>query len=718
MALRTGNGYFLLSSLSLLVIQSATAATPSTSGSSVAEEKNEMVVTATRSETSLWNSPATIQVINSEQLEKSTRSSLADELQDIPGVEVTDNALAGRKQIRIRGEASSRVLILIDGQEVTYQRAGQNFGPGILIDDSSLERIEVVKGPYSVLYGSQAIGGVVNFITRKGGDSPIGGTVKAVYDSATKGWRESANLQGSLGNFDYRVNGSYADHGDRDTPDGRLPDTGFENNSQGVWLGYTLDKHKFGLSLDRYKLSTQTYLDDDSYEEFSVAIPKLEREKVGLFYDFAVDGEYLKSIHLDGYTQKLERDFKNKVKVVTPSGSPMIGNLSVANQTRTEDEQKTYGMTLQSNFSLSENNSLVLGAQFQQDKVTQESVGKTESSSSRGFPAAVNYTKNTQANSKSEQTNWSIFGQDEWKLSDNWTWTLGARQYWLESELKSGNESASHSISGNSFTTLDSRSVSDSAFVTSTSLRYSGFENTELRMAFAQGYVFPTVAQLFMDTSAGGGMTYGNQNLDAEHSNNFEIGARYNGNMWYVDGAVYYSEAKDYIASIACSGQSICKGNSSSARADYYYYDNVDRAKIYGMELSAEYNGWSVAPYASGNILRRQFIGQDMKTWDTGEPSVTGRFGVKYQLPLSALDLTSDLYIRAASKATDNTGTTTQKYPGWATLNLAFNSEFGPENQYQVNLELNNLTDKRYQTAHESIPAAGINAAVGLTWTF
>lgn len=65
------------------------------------------------------------------------------------------------------GEASSRVLILIDGQEVTYQRAGDNYGVGLLIDESALERVEVVKGPYSVLYGSQAIGGIVNFITKR-----------------------------------------------------------------------------------------------------------------------------------------------------------------------------------------------------------------------------------------------------------------------------------------------------------------------------------------------------------------------------------------------------------------------------------------------------------------------------------------------------------------------------------------------------------------------
>lgn len=120
--------------------------------------------------------------------------------------------------------------------------------------------------------------------------------MKAVYNSATAGWEESAAAWGSIGQFDYRINGSYSDQGNRDTPDGRLQNTNFRNNSQGVWLGYNLDRHKFGLSLDRYKTSTQTWFDDPDgqYEDFSVRIPKLEREKIGAFYDFDVGGDYLK----------------------------------------------------------------------------------------------------------------------------------------------------------------------------------------------------------------------------------------------------------------------------------------------------------------------------------------------------------------------------------------------------------------------------------------
>ena len=692
-------GSFVLSALALCVSSAASAATSSETPHKTSKEET-LVVTANRSESSLWNSPATIQVIDHQTLQNSTSTSIADDLQDIPGVEITDNALAGRKQIRIRGEASSRVLILIDGQEVTYQRAGQNYGAGLLIDESALERIEVVKGPYSVLYGSQAIGGVVNFITKKGGDKPLAGTVKAVYNSATAGWEESAAAWGSIGQFDYRINGSYSDQGDRDTPDGRLPNTNFRNNSQGIWLGYNLDNQHFGLSLDRYKLSTQTYYEDPDgeYDAFSVKLPKLEREKVGLFYDVDVDGDYLKKIHLDAYEQTIARQFENEVLTS-----------AIHNQTKTNDKQYTQGVTLQSNFSLPANNELVVGTQYQRDRVSQTTNGSTT-------PQSMPMEIRTRAYNESEQSNTSLFAQNDWHFADNWTWTLGARQYWLSSKLTRGDsDTTMNGVTKD--TSIGAQSTSDNALVSATSLRYSGFDNIELRAAFAQGYVFPTLTQLFSQTAAGGGTTYGNANLEAEHSNNYELGARYNGNLWLVDGAVYYSQAKDYIATVACSGQAICNGATNSSRSSYYY-DNIDRAKTWGMELSAEYNGWVVSPYVSGNLIHREYETPAEKTTNTGEPAINGRVGVKHTLMLNAANVTSDLFIRAASSAKDDTGTEETRTPGWATLNLAVNTEFGANDQYQVNLALNNLTDKRYRTAHESIPAAGFNAALGFAWNF
>ncbi len=133
---------YILSTLSLCISGIVSTATATSSETKISNEET-LVVTTNRSASNLWESPATIQVIDQQTLQNSTNASIADNLQDIPGVEITDNSLAGRKQIRIRGEASSRVLILIDGQEVTYQRAGDNYGVGLKWSTKTGHRVRV-----------------------------------------------------------------------------------------------------------------------------------------------------------------------------------------------------------------------------------------------------------------------------------------------------------------------------------------------------------------------------------------------------------------------------------------------------------------------------------------------------------------------------------------------------------------------------------------------
>lgn len=93
---------YILSTLSLCISGIVSTATATSSETKISNEKT-LVVTTNRSASNLWESPATIQVIDQQTLQNSTNASIADNLQDIPGVEITDNSLAGRKQIRIRG---------------------------------------------------------------------------------------------------------------------------------------------------------------------------------------------------------------------------------------------------------------------------------------------------------------------------------------------------------------------------------------------------------------------------------------------------------------------------------------------------------------------------------------------------------------------------------------------------------------------------------------
>ncbi|NUF27254.1 TonB-dependent receptor [Gilliamella sp. ESL0254] len=676
-----------------------------------------IIVTADRNEKSIWDSAVSVNAINRDDIEKQNGDSVAEVLRDIPGVEITDNSLAGRKQIMIRGEAPSRILMLIDGQEVTYHRSGHGSGAGVLIDMESVERIEVIKGPHSVLYGSQAIGGVVNFITRKGSKNGalLNGDVKVVYNQSTNGFTEMGTVNGTMDQiFDYRISGTHAQNNDRKAYQGKLHNTDFGNDSLSSWFGVNLDKHKFGLALDHYRLDTKTYFDKDnnapSIKEFWVKLPKLQREKIGLFYDYNIDSNVLKKLHYDAYAQKMNREFRNHV-VVSPR--PMI---KVNTNTATNDEQKTYGMTFQSDFIPHKNMKLITGAQYQQDNVDQNSHNSLVSK----MPSPrASYTQHKYLANKWQQTSVSLFGQNDWAITDDISWNIGARQYWVESKLKNGTTSLNKiPVIGRPSTTytIDGKKKDrDNNFVVSSGLTYSGIENTQLRASFAQGYVYPTLSHLYAVTSASTQTLYGNSNLKPEKSNNYEIGLRYNNNTWLVDSAIYYSAAKNYITEMSCNGSAICDGASG---ANFNYYNNANKANTHGLEFSIEYLDLAFIPYVKGNYLRRQIKTERYTTYDSGNPRFMGNAGIKHTAYLDWFDIDSDLFMRFSTKATRRSDSSVYRYSGWSTLNLSTTTSFGTNRQYRIGLDINNILNKNYTTAYETIPAAKFHALLSASMKF
>ena len=133
-------------------------------------ELDSMVVTASRVETAKVDTPANVSVVTAEKIESRHYQNVAEALKDVPGASVIDNGVGvEEKKIVLNGDA--RVLILVDGKRVSYDMgvaSGRaNYDLNQLPDVSTIERIEVVKGHGGALYGSDAVGGVVNIITKK-----------------------------------------------------------------------------------------------------------------------------------------------------------------------------------------------------------------------------------------------------------------------------------------------------------------------------------------------------------------------------------------------------------------------------------------------------------------------------------------------------------------------------------------------------------------------
>jgi len=143
------------------------------------DEKNwdgdEIIVSASRYEQPISNIGTSLTVISEQEIEKFQTVFVQDILQSVPGVSLNQNGpFGGSSSIRIRGNSSDQTVILIDGVQVNdVSSPGGSFNFANL-EPSAIERVEVLRGPQSILYGSDAIGGVINVLT-KSGEEGLGG---------------------------------------------------------------------------------------------------------------------------------------------------------------------------------------------------------------------------------------------------------------------------------------------------------------------------------------------------------------------------------------------------------------------------------------------------------------------------------------------------------------------------------------------------------------
>jgi vitamin B12 transporter len=159
-----------------------------------------VVVTATRTEVPLNQLTTSLTVITADDIRERQADLVLDVLRDVPGVDVVQTGSMGNAtSVFIRGSESNQVLVMIDGVEVNSTTTGAYDFANLTTEN--VERIEVLRGAGGTLYGSQAIGGVINIFTKKGqGPLEVGLTAQG-----GNGWtnRQVATLRGGLGNLGY-----------------------------------------------------------------------------------------------------------------------------------------------------------------------------------------------------------------------------------------------------------------------------------------------------------------------------------------------------------------------------------------------------------------------------------------------------------------------------------------------------------------------------------
>lgn len=207
-------------------------------------EREEIVVTATRSELLVADVPVPVIVVDAEEISRSTASTTADLLRGLGAISVADfygDGSATRISIRGFGDtAANNVLILVDGRRLNNTDLG---APNInVVPLSSVERIEIIQDSSAVLYGDQAVGGVVNIITKQGYD---GASINVGFGSnGTRKLSVDGALNNSAGLF---ASAAYAD----EESDGYRDNSAFDYRSGSATIGAYLGNHEISVNAIR-----------------------------------------------------------------------------------------------------------------------------------------------------------------------------------------------------------------------------------------------------------------------------------------------------------------------------------------------------------------------------------------------------------------------------------------------------------------------------------
>lgn len=351
------------------------------------ENTEETVITPTRTEQPVKNIGSSVSVITRKDIENSKAPLLLDVLRQVPGLEVTrTQGIGGTTSLFIRGASAAQTLVFVDGVQMNSPTSGVfNFAN---LTTDNIERVEILRGPQSTLYGSEAIGGVVNIITKKGtGDNKvILGTEYGMHDT----YRETVNVSGGKERFDYSVGGSYLKtHGISAASSGNEED-GYENFTGSSRLGWNF------MGDGRVDTTIRGTHSDFEYDAFEYGIGPID------------DPDRRQTTDEVLFSTKINKTFFN---IWTPSFLVSVNDSELKGFDPTDESgefripTRVWRAEHQSDFSLLDFDTVTLGYEY--EVLEGESEGKFD-----------------------KQTYWNnaVFLQNQVELFESLNWTVGLRR--------------------------------------------------------------------------------------------------------------------------------------------------------------------------------------------------------------------------------------------------------------------------------------------------
>ena len=463
-------------------------------GSAMAEDagySDTLIVSASGTEHTRMTAPAFTTVIDAQALSDNPSQSVADLIGRSAGVSNTQDS-TGRDEIRVRGMSGSYTLVLVDGRRVSSSNAlwrGGDFDFSS-IPRSSIERIEIVRGPMSSLYGADAMGGVINIITKKGGGE-WQTTLDASYEMVTSG-EEGSELRTNLSTAGAVTDDVYL----RFSAEAYNRDAWFEDKADTVPTQEEKEARNIsaGVSWD---------LDEQQTLDFDLGINRDDRPYAEYSANSFRDQSIERNTFAVAHTGRWDWG-SSYLSLNRESGEIDDYNSRYTDPKQRHLEEENFKLEGSANLQVGRNQ-ITLGAEYQNQLVTdKDSFSKT-------------------GESEADQT--AVFVEDQISLTRQLTLTLGGRY-------------DHHDVYGGEFTPR--------GFVV-----YQLNDGLSLKGGVSKAYKAPAPYQRveeYQIVSCGGGcFITGNDDIKPETSLNYELGVEVQQKRFHLSAVAFRSEVEDMI---------------------------------------------------------------------------------------------------------------------------------------------------------------------------
>lgn len=645
--------------------------------------QDEVVVTARGRETRLKDVPGSVGVIFEGFIEQENPLSIPDAADAIPGIEKgSDMPWASR--VNIRGLSRDQVVFLVDGNRVSTATAlAAQFGT---VAPQDIERVEILKGPISVLYGTGSIGGVVNAITRSGQFSAqpnwnIG--LESSYETMSSGVSTYGRVGYNSERFYVLFSQSYRDFDSYEAGDGvEIPNSQFEDYQSSIGLGFRLNDHHQFEAKYQYMEAKNVGLPGAGGtfpNPATVTYPKTGREMLDLSWTFTPSHAVWQQSKLTFFYQPVKRVAEVIPNTVTETPTRIVRPQLI----RPEADHDAMGARWRNILEMGRHK-IVAGAEWWQKEVTGTRIRVIEIDMLDENGDITNTVETIQEDKALPDATYrpvGVFAEDEIRLSEHLRLNLGARVDQIHTE----NDVVYTSYQPPSDEILwDAVDDDDMSWSVQGGLLYQLTSQLSLNGLVARAFRSPSLEERYLYVDLGSLVRIGDPELDSENSWFYEGGLRFENPHFSWTGQAFVNMTQNLVIEVPDTFE-----DRPALRQT-----NAGEARIYGFESEASYrfgNGLEIG----GNVSYLR--GEDTETDENlpAIPPLNSTIKLRYSQPTglwgeAALRVVAEQDDVAPGEATTDGYQTVQIQAGYRGLQLG-------HMRHNITLGVKNLLDEQYK---------------------